>query len=264
MKLHNDILPLLASIRAGLFEQQETDPAHAAAAPPPSFVTVSRQAGAGGRSFARNLVERLNKLHPGQRPWTAWDRELVERVVAEHHIPESLVEQVESYHRSTFGDRLTALFASAGDQQPDEVQVYRRIAQTVRALARAGRAVIVGRGGVYATDDLPGGVHVRLVAPLESRVANMARVLKVSEDRAAAEVRRLDHDRDTFHRRYWSGKALLAEVFTITLNTARTSEEQLVDCVLPLILRVPPVRALATHKPSGEVEADRTDAAAVG
>ena len=40
----------------------------------------------------------------------------------------------------------------------------------VRALAEVGRVIIVGRGGVFITRDLPGGIHVRLVAPREWRV----------------------------------------------------------------------------------------------
>jgi len=108
-------------------------------------------------------------------------------------------------------------------------------ARTIRALATAGPTVIVGRGGVYATSDLPGGVHVRLVAPVESRVAHMAQQMNVPKETAAAEVRRLDRDREAFHRRYWPGQALLPEIFTATFNTAAATENQMVNCILALL-----------------------------
>lgn len=235
MKSQETVMSLLASVRAALYAQQQAGQAEPFAANATPFVTVSRQAGAGGRSFARLLTDRLNAVDPGERPWAAWDRELVEKVAADHHIPASLVEDVERRHRSPL-EHLAVLFATGDDAAAmDEHRVYRRVAQTVRALARAGRAVIVGRGGVYATDDLPGGVHVRLVAPLEERVRHMARLLDVSQEEAAAEVQRRDHEREAFHRRYWRGRALSPELFTITLNTASVTDEQLVDCVLPLI-----------------------------
>jgi len=237
MKSHESITALLSSVRAALHVQQEQAAQAGAMARPPTapFVTVSRQAGAGGRTFARLLAERLNALDPGPRPWAVWDRELVEKVAADHHIPESLVEHLGEGHRSPL-EQLAVQFAVGADAATmDEHQVYRRVAQTVRGLARAGRAVIVGRGGVYATDDLPGGVHVRLVAPLAQRVRHMAGLLKVPEGDAAAEVDRLDRQREALHRRFWHAKALSPEVFTVTLNTAAVGDEQLVDCVLPLI-----------------------------
>lgn len=122
-----------------------------------------------------------------------------------------------------------------GPSELDEFQIYRRVIGTMRSLARAGRAVLVGRGGVYATQDLPGGVHVRLVAPLEARIEHMASLKKLSETEAAEEVSRIEHDREKFYRRFWPGKPLLGETFTITLNTDQIDEERQVECIVPLI-----------------------------
>jgi cytidylate kinase len=157
---------MLAAIRSGIYLQQQRAAAEARNAPPQPFVTISRQAGAGGRTLARALAERLNATDPVDRPWTVWDRELVEKVAREEHIPVSLVETLETEgpRRSAFAEFLASLSAKndpAADL--DEYQVYRRVAHAARAIARAGRAILVGRGGVYATHDLPGGVHVRLV-----------------------------------------------------------------------------------------------------
>jgi len=48
-------------------------------------------------------------------------------------------------------------------------------------------------------------------------------------------VGRIDRHRETFHRRYWAEKALLPEIFTITLNSAKIDEQRMVDCIVPLI-----------------------------
>lgn len=241
MRALDENIALLASIRAGLYaEQQLREPGgesqHKDVAP---FVTISRQAGAGGWSLAKLLVERLNTIDPGERQWAAWDRELLERIAEEHHIPAALVESLE-HPRCWLEDLLSGISLSNDAASLDEYQVYRRVASTVRGLARAGRSVIVGRGAVYATNDLPGGVHVRLIAPVEYRIARVARLMKVPEAKAAAEIHRLDRHREAFHRRYWPGKALMAEVFTITFNAAAITEEQMVASVLPLIRRSSP------------------------
>ena len=238
MKRNDALTELLASIRAGLYVQTQRAGA-ASEQPARPFITISRQAGAGGRTLARALAGRLNEVDPGEWPWAVWDRELVEKVAREEHIPVTLIEslELEGPRQSAFREFLASLSATNDAAHLDEFQVFRRVAQTVRALARAGRAVIVGRGSVYATAGLAGGVHVRLVAPLQERVAHMARVLNCSEGDAAAEVRRIDRYRETFHRRYWPDKALLPEIFTITLNTAAIGEKEMVNCVLQLVPR---------------------------
>jgi hypothetical protein len=242
MKSHDSIAELLASIQAGLYAQQRQVREAVAGQPPQPFVTISRQAGAGGRTLAKALAERLTEIDPSDRPWAAWDGELVEKVAAEQRIPPSLIDSldVEGPRRTMFQEFLDSLLTHKPEVDLDEFQVYRIVARTVRALARAGRSIIVGRGGVYATSDLPGGVHLRLVAPLQDRVRHMAELLKVPERQAAKEVERIDRHRETFHRRHWHDKALLPEIFTLTLNTASMTERQMVECVLPLVPRTPP------------------------
>lgn len=195
------------------------------------FITISRQAGAGGKLLAQQLVETLNRHDP---PWSAWDQELIEKVAFEHNIPCEDIAALEDDRRPWFLDFVNGLIsrhASAGD----ESTVYARVAETVRALALAGRAVIVGRGGVYLTAGMEGGIHVRLVAPLAHRVENMAAQLNLSLNQAVKEVAQIDHNRATFYKKYWPRKQLAPDVFTLTLNTAALTDDQMIKCLLPLI-----------------------------
>ena len=52
---------------------------------------------------------------------------------------------------------------------------------------------------------------------------------------AAAEVKRMDEFRDVFHRRCCTGKASMAEMFTITLNSAELRNEEMAACVITLL-----------------------------
>jgi cytidylate kinase len=205
--------------------------------PPRPFITISRQGGAGGWTLAERLVERLNELQPdAEHPWTSWDRELVERVASDHQISTELIESLEAHQRSWLEDLFAGMSFEHDPQRPDEFTVYRRVATTVRALAQLGRVVIVGRGGVCITRNMPGGVRIRLVAPLDERIAFMMRKLNVPHEAAVARVRELDRSRESFYRRHWPTHPLTAELFTVTFNTANLSEEQLAECVLPLVV----------------------------
>jgi hypothetical protein len=62
-------------------------------APPGSVVTISREAGCDAHALADALVEQLRPhAREGSTPWTVFDRNLVERVLAEHRLPAHLAE----------------------------------------------------------------------------------------------------------------------------------------------------------------------------
>jgi hypothetical protein len=193
------------------------------------FLTISRQAGAGGRSFERRLAEKLNETDPGELPWTVWDNELVETAAAKRSLPSGAV--VSDEQPNWLEEALGSLAIKAGDG----VESFRHSCQTIRALARMGRVIIVGRGGAFVTADLPGGVHLRLVAPLGERIARTAQRTGASTALAAEMVREKDAARAEFYRRRWPTRALAGENFTATFNTAAISPQRLTDSVTALI-----------------------------
>ena len=225
MRHTHDITETLAALHAGEYQTARGDQ-HS----PRPFVTISRQAGAGGRTLATALVDRLNRIDAGDLPWTAWDDELVERVAREHHLPADRVAALEERQPTWLEEALGGLALTSN--APDEATVFRSMAITVRALAELGRVVIVGRGAVFMTGDLPGGVHLRLVAPIATRVANTAAARHLSPAAAAEWVRDKDRTRAAFYRRHWPGRALDPEAFTMTLNTAALSVDQQLRAVL--------------------------------
>lgn len=225
---------VMAAIRSAPVEVSagRSDPRAAQQTMP--FVTISRQAGAGGTTLAEQLVERLNHRRP--RPqWHCFDRQLVEKVANDHKIAESLIEQLESSAHSWVESIWAGLPGDRSDRWLDEDEVYRRVATTIRSLAQRGHCVIVGRGGAYITQRLEGGVHVRLVAPLAYRIDQFAAQHQLTRREAGAEVRRIDRNREAFYRRYWPREMLDPIHFTATFNTADLTEPRLIDAVTGLL-----------------------------
>jgi hypothetical protein len=185
------------------------------------------------------LGARLNELDPGHLPWTVWDNELVERVAAEHHLPKRRVAALEDERPSWLEDALASLAISGGKSAPDELAVFRRVGEAIRALAELGRVVIVGRGGAYVTRDMPGGLHVRLVAPLEFRIAATAEVQGISKAAAAAWVRDKDASREAFYRRHWPTRPVAPERFSMLLNAAALSIPQQVGAIVGALTGAP-------------------------
>jgi cytidylate kinase len=201
---------------------------------PRVFVTVSRQPGAGAISFSHRLADRLNQK--GEADWSAWDRELVERVSIEHGVDKDIIEMIPNRHHSWIEDLLQNFSASENPPDVQEIRAYKRVAMTIRALASAGHAIIVGQGGRFIADRMPGAIHIRLVAPLDQRIKWTAEREKMTLHEAADRVVELDQRRRNFYSRYWVGKVIVPETFTMTLNSADLSLDELVECVVPIIL----------------------------
>ena len=228
--------PILAAIRTiGVAGAPLVDRGPATAVMP--FVTISRQAGAGGVSLAQRLVEHLNRRDPSEEPWAAWDRELVQKVAKEHHIDQSLVDALDERGPTWIEELLGGLRISETPETASEFRVYWKTAATIRAIAQVGRCVIVGRGGVFVTANLPGGIHIRLVSPLDFRIRNYAGIFNMSVPDCEARVKELDHNREAFYRRHWPKRSLTPESFTATFNTASIGERELIEAVAAMVPR---------------------------
>ena len=224
------VAPILGSLRSTAVPEVGRKAARAVL----PFVTISRQAGAGGRSLAQALCQKLNEVNPGERPWEIFDHEMLAQLAADERISAELIGSLEEASHSWLNDFLAGL--SHRDNGPmDEWKVLHRLAATVRALAQAGRVVMVGCGAGYMTHDMPGGIHVRLVAELRHRIVTVSRLYNTNLDEAARKVQELDRNRHNFYKRYWPDRPLSVEQFTLTLNSSALSEAQMVACLLPLI-----------------------------
>ena len=237
MKGKQDITSVLAALRALQYHQELRSNRAADLQHPKPFITISRQAGAGGRSIALALAARLNKIDPGDLPWTVWDNELVEKVVAKHHLPRETVAALESDAPSWLEQSVASLALGGSRSYPEDGMVYHAVATTIRSLTEMGRVAIVGRGGAFITSDIAGGIHLRLVAPLQYRVLRTAEAMGTS-DLASAEatVRQRDHSREQFYQRHWPERPLVPENFTGILNTAAIPTQRLIECFVHLVI----------------------------
>ena len=231
------VFPVLAALHSTEHEELKQDRSPHAPSPPAPFITISRQAGAHGHTVAAELVKRLNERDRGGGgtavPWTLWDDELVQRVAQDERLPADKVASLEDQRPSWLEEALGSLVVTTAPVE--EMKVYHRVSATIRSLVAKGRVIIVGRGAVFVTDGVPGGVHVRLVAPTEQRVKWAASERNLSPKAAAEWVRKTDDAREAFYHRHFPGRPFVPESFTATYNTAISTVEQIAQSILALV-----------------------------
>jgi cytidylate kinase len=183
------------------------------------FVTISRQAGAGGTTVAEHLADLLNSDQevPNAVPWTVFDRELVERVLREHGLPKSYV----AYLKEDATPALETLFAEMYGAQTSRKGLATKTGRTILNLAHMGNAIIVGRAAGVVTRALPDGLHTRLIGSPEVRRRRMMKFYKLQEAEAKKAQVRKDAGRRAYVRKYFGREVSNPLQYDLVLNTDR-------------------------------------------
>ena len=147
-----------------------------AAAPPPALpaglcIALSREAGARGVAIGRRVGQKLG--------WQVFDQELLEYMAQDAVVRQGVLDNLTP--AATVMGRGAA--ASAGRAEPQPASGHSEPGAVVLALGAQGEAVLVGRGSGFI---LPRAstLHVRLVAPLQERIAYMSQWLRLPVEEA--------------------------------------------------------------------------------
>ncbi len=195
--------------------------------PCPAFtIALSREAGAGGQEVAREVGAQLN--------WPIYDRELVELLAREMGVQRSLLESVDERRKGWLQECLEALSTAP---TVSEDAYARRLARVLLALAAHGECVIVGRGAAQVLPAVT-TLRVRLVAPLEARIAVIGRRLGVGQEEAARWVAATDLERSRFVRDHFRKDPGDPHLYDLVLNAARFSPAECAAFIVEALHRV--------------------------
>ncbi len=196
-------------------------------------ITISRQSGSGGHSVGERLLALLRpNSEPGGPPWELFDRNLTQKVLAEHHLPQRLARFMTEDHISEINDTLDELFGL----HPPSWTMVRQTADTILRLAEAGNVVLIGRAANVITARLPYAFHVRLVGSLDRRIARIQELEHLSPKQARAFVLREDRGRARYLRKYFSRDIDDPMLYHLVLNTDALTVEEAARIIASTVL----------------------------
>jgi cytidylate kinase len=204
-------------LRSGQFERKQPE-----AAPEPAGFTIalSREVGALGTTVARALGQRLG--------WSVHDHELVERVAQDMNLRTRLLESLDERP----GSWMAECFAAFSSQRVVTGFAYvEHLLQTLLGLAARGNCIIVGRGAAHV---LSGDrvLRVRLIAPLEYRVAVIAQQLGVDRGAARRHIETIERARTAFVKEHFKKDLTDPLGYDLLVNTGHFSVEESADIIL--------------------------------
>ena len=173
------------------------------------FVTISREAGAGGGEIARNLGEALG--------WDVLDSEILDFMAERYQLPRDMLEVVDETKANWIQD----IFGEWFDSQVVSHEKFLVYLERILWLAAMhGRVVIVGRGAQFV---LPRdkGLRVRVVAPKPFRVRRVMENRELTEVAAERWTAEVDEGRHQWARRYFDRALDDPHLYDLVLNIHR-------------------------------------------
>jgi len=197
------------------------------------FVTISREAGAGGHTLAREILRQMEVKFPGElsEGWEVFDHKLCVLIAQDEKLGVSFDQLLAEEYRSEVSQVIYELIA----QNASRYKAYKRIFEIVRALATLGKCVIVGRAGMCVTHDLPLGVNIRLVAHEETRVKRMMQMLEVNEKAARQKVKEQDRDRRRLIHDFFAKDITDPKLYDAVFNTERMAIPEIAEVVVDMV-----------------------------
>ena len=181
-----------------------------------ALITVSRQSGSRGEEITDLLARALGLRRI--------DKQTLESALVRHGVPQTNVERYDE-KKPNFWD----LFSTERDRY------YHYLKAAILETARDGNQIILGRGAPVILGAVPGVLHLRIVAPEETRVQRLMEEHGCDEAHARKILHRDDHDRSGFYHVYFNVDWGSAELYDVTFNTATVTAEMVVATVQSLI-----------------------------
>jgi|GEM_PF-74559 len=180
-----------------------------------TIITIGRQFGSGGKEVGIRVAKELGI------PF--YDKELLQEAAKKSGLCQKIFENFDERPKSL-------LYAIAMDAYPLgfsgatgeslEQQVHLAIFKTIRHIAEEGPCVIIGRSADYALAENPNLLSLFISAPLEDRIARVAKRQKVTPEEAKSLIQKTDKRRASYCEYYASKKWGAVDAYDFCLNSS--------------------------------------------
>jgi cytidylate kinase len=182
-------------------------------------ITVSVERGSGGSIIARRVAERLEL--------DIFHREIIKEIAESVDMSPEVVENIEKERLSGLEDFVSSLLM---DQYLWPGLYLEHLEKVVRTIGRHGGAVIVGRGANFILNKKD-RFSLRVVAPFDVRVQNVAHTCGVSIQEAKHRVVNRESKRRSFIKNSFQADIADPLHYNLVINTEDLSLDDAVEAI---------------------------------
>ena len=111
-------------------------------------------------------------------------------------------------------------------------KVRKTVVDVIRTFAEDGYCIIVGRASNIIASDIRNALHVRVIAPMESRISSIMAKDNIKRHDAIAFIERVEKERYAYRHAVMGKGSDEPEIFDITFNSEAFSREIILDVIL--------------------------------
>ena len=211
-------------------------------------VTISREYGSGGGEIGARLAKRL--------AWQLIDHDVVKRVAQMLHVSEEEAQE----HDECVESLPTRLFKQLRLVHPsmpvimdipfsvDARAFHEARSQIIDGAVTAGQVVIVGRGAQAHLGPQKTVLHVRIMAPLEMRIAYVMRREGLAQQEAQARILQKDQEHARYLETFYHRHPGDPQLYDLVLSTGTLDLESAVDVICLVLERKAKRFSIATQE----------------
>jgi cytidylate kinase len=203
---------------------------------PGPVITISRQTGCGARGIAWEICEELNKRNLSIKTdgkWKFISREILQESAEQLNLDTSALKSVIDDKNRGMMDQIVGALSTRSHKS--DQKIMKTVQDVMRQFGNNGKVIIIGRGGASICNDIRLSLHVRLVAPEDWRISEIARRLEFSKAYATEYVRKRDVERELLVTRLL-GRKPDSSAYDAEMNRSRFTEKELADVIVQLAL----------------------------
>lgn len=208
-------------------------------------VTITSEAGSGGRVIARVLGNILNI--------PVYDKELVDMVAEQGDFSKSFVKR---HNEKLYRNAIQAFFMENYTFVDDNYERYRDLfdaqCEVIRQLAEKEDCIIVGHCSNYVLRELKGAIHLFITADLEQRISYISEKYSINEEKALEKIQKQDSDTYEYYLHFTGQNWKEAGNYHITINSNLFGYERTAEMIEQIVrnnyIAVPKVKVKELRK----------------
>ena len=187
-------------------------------------IAIAREPGSNDESIAKKLADELGLV--------LYDWKIVEEIAKDAHVSEQAVATMDENCQLDLEDWLAAFSPEPVFTSFQYLQSLRKVLFTI---ASHGNAVILGRGANLLLPPEMITLGLRFVAPLDLRVKNVMRELRLTQEKAAKHIAVTEREQRLWVKRHGFGDINDPAHYHMVINTVLVTPEIIVRIVKEII-----------------------------
>lgn len=193
------------------------------------FITISREHGCMGNTFAIMLRDELAKMGYS---WRIMNKEIIQESAKELNMDPHKVMNISQTDRTQMDEVLNSL--STRYYKSDK-KIMKAISSVVLSTANEGNAIIVGRGGVVTTNGMQPSIQLKLYAPVEWRLQSLMERYHAKREHMLSEITTIDHKRHKLTMDAMKGYENIDDYYDLQINCSTINQKQMVAMIIKLM-----------------------------